>query len=86
MIIKNCNLARHPDRPYSLDYIRLIMEDAYEIHGDRALSVGWTPAKYLCLILRLIIGMVGKKTPMVLKFGFQAKKGLRRPTGKPIKP
>ena len=29
-------LARHPDRPYALDYIRLIMEDAYEIHGDRA--------------------------------------------------
>jgi len=29
-------LARHPDRPYALDYIRLIMDDAYEIHGDRA--------------------------------------------------
>ena len=29
-------LARHPDRPYALDYIRLIMNDAYEIHGDRA--------------------------------------------------
>jgi len=29
-------LARHPDRPYALDYIRLILEDAYEIHGDRA--------------------------------------------------
>jgi acetyl-CoA carboxylase carboxyl transferase subunit alpha len=29
-------LARHPDRPYSLDYIRMIMDDAYEIHGDRA--------------------------------------------------
>ncbi|HFD14290.1 MAG TPA: acetyl-CoA carboxylase carboxyl transferase subunit alpha [Epsilonproteobacteria bacterium] len=29
-------LARHPDRPYSLDYIKLIMDDAYEIHGDRA--------------------------------------------------
>lgn len=29
-------LARHPDRPYALDYIRLMMEDAYEIHGDRA--------------------------------------------------
>ena len=28
-------LARHPDRPYALDYIRLIMEDAQEIHGDR---------------------------------------------------
>ncbi len=29
-------LARHPDRPYALDYIRYIMTDAYEIHGDRA--------------------------------------------------
>ena len=29
-------LARHPDRPYALDYIELILNDAYEIHGDRA--------------------------------------------------
>ena len=29
-------LARHPDRPYALDYIRDLMHDAYEIHGDRA--------------------------------------------------
>jgi len=28
-------LARHPDRPYALDYIHLIMNDYYEIHGDR---------------------------------------------------
>ncbi len=28
-------LARHPDRPYALDYVRLIMHDYYEIHGDR---------------------------------------------------
>lgn len=28
-------LARHPDRPYGLDYIRGMMDDAYEIHGDR---------------------------------------------------
>jgi acetyl-CoA carboxylase carboxyl transferase subunit alpha len=28
-------LARHPNRPYALDYIRGIMENAYEIHGDR---------------------------------------------------
>ncbi|EJF07796.1 acetyl-CoA carboxylase, carboxyl transferase, alpha subunit [Thiovulum sp. ES] len=28
-------LARHPNRPYSLDYIRLIMTNEYEIHGDR---------------------------------------------------
>lgn len=28
-------LARHPDRPYALDYINLLMEDKYELHGDR---------------------------------------------------
>jgi len=28
-------LARHLDRPYALDYINMIMRDAYEIHGDR---------------------------------------------------
>ena len=28
-------LARHPNRPYALDYIRGMMENAYEIHGDR---------------------------------------------------
>ncbi len=29
-------LARHPDRPYALDYIKLLLRDAYELHGDRA--------------------------------------------------
>ncbi|MFN4218325.1 MAG: acetyl-CoA carboxylase carboxyltransferase subunit alpha [Candidatus Bipolaricaulia bacterium] len=28
-------LARHPQRPYALDYIKLLMEDFYELHGDR---------------------------------------------------
>ncbi|MFH1395065.1 MAG: acetyl-CoA carboxylase carboxyltransferase subunit alpha [Candidatus Omnitrophota bacterium] len=28
-------LSRHPDRPYTLDYINMIMEDFMEIHGDR---------------------------------------------------
>lgn len=28
-------LARHPDRPYSLDFIERLFEDFAEIHGDR---------------------------------------------------
>ncbi len=28
-------LARHPDRPYTLDYIHLMTEDFIELHGDR---------------------------------------------------
>jgi acetyl-CoA carboxylase carboxyl transferase subunit alpha len=31
-------LARHPDRPYALDYIKLILDNAYELHGDRHYS------------------------------------------------
>jgi acetyl-CoA carboxylase carboxyl transferase subunit alpha len=29
-------LARHPQRPYTLDYIRLLFTDFMELHGDRA--------------------------------------------------
>jgi len=51
-------LARHPDRPYALDYIRLLMEDAYEIHGDRAFRddpailcyIGWIDGQKTMLI------------------------------------
>ncbi|HZM91015.1 MAG TPA: acetyl-CoA carboxylase carboxyltransferase subunit alpha [Blastocatellia bacterium] len=28
-------LARHPNRPYTLDYIELLFKDFFEIHGDR---------------------------------------------------
>ena len=31
-------LARHPERPYSLDYINLILSDFFEIHGDRSFA------------------------------------------------
>ncbi|MCL2834503.1 MAG: acetyl-CoA carboxylase carboxyltransferase subunit alpha [Treponema sp.] len=33
---KQVELARHPDRPYSLDYINRIFTDFTELHGDRA--------------------------------------------------
>ena len=35
-------VARHSDRPYTLDYVELLMEDWVEIHGDR--SFGDDPA------------------------------------------
>jgi acetyl-CoA carboxylase carboxyl transferase subunit alpha len=35
-------LARHPQRPYTLDYVRLLFTDFTELHGDR--SYGDDPA------------------------------------------
>jgi len=31
-------IARHPQRPYMLDYVNLIMTDFIELHGDRAFA------------------------------------------------
>jgi acetyl-CoA carboxylase carboxyl transferase subunit alpha len=31
-------LARHPQRPYSLDYLKLLIPDFIELHGDRAFA------------------------------------------------
>lgn len=31
-------VARHPDRPYTLDYISLLTDDYIELHGDRKFS------------------------------------------------
>ncbi len=33
---QRCQVARHPSRPYTLDYIRMLMTDFVELHGDRA--------------------------------------------------
>ena len=34
-IDKIIKIARHPNRPYTLDYIKYIVEDFTEVHGDR---------------------------------------------------
>jgi len=31
-------IARHPNRPYTMDYIRLMLTDFIELHGDRAFA------------------------------------------------
>lgn len=35
---KRVELARHPDRPYAMDYISRIFENFVELHGDRAFA------------------------------------------------
>jgi acetyl-CoA carboxylase carboxyl transferase subunit alpha len=35
-IWRSVELARHPDRPYTLDYVERLFEDFIELHGDRA--------------------------------------------------
>src|SRR6478672_7938704 len=32
---RSVELARHPDRPYTLDYVSRLLDDWFELHGDR---------------------------------------------------
>ena len=34
-IWRSVELARHPERPYTLDYVERILDDWVELHGDR---------------------------------------------------
>ena len=33
---QRCQIARHPNRPYTLDYVKVLFTDFVELHGDRA--------------------------------------------------
>ncbi len=63
-VYKNLNeyqrlqLARHPDRPYALDYVRALLKDYYEIHGDRTFR---DDPSIVCFI-----GMIGDKKFVVI--------------------
>src|SRR5215207_10101442 len=35
-IWRSVELARHADRPYTLDYVERLLDDWVELHGDRA--------------------------------------------------
>jgi acetyl-CoA carboxylase carboxyl transferase subunit alpha len=35
-IWRSVELARHQDRPYTLDYVAVMLDDWFELHGDRA--------------------------------------------------
>src|SRR5438105_5014822 len=37
-IWRSVELARHPERPYTLDYVERLLDDWFELHGDRGIG------------------------------------------------
>ena len=70
-------LARHQDRPYALDYINLLLDKKYEIHGDRHFSDDLSIVCYL--------GWIGDERVMVIgeQKGRGTKNKLKRNFGMP---
>ena len=54
-------LARHPDRPYTLDYIRALLKDSYEIHGDRHLADDGAIVCYIGYIADQKVVVIGEQ-------------------------
>ena len=77
-------LARHPDRPYSLDYINGLLTNAYEIHGDRHYVDDHAIVCYLGFIGSqkvLVIGEQkgrGTKDKLYRNFGMPSPEGYRK--------
>lgn len=70
-------LARHQDRPYALDYINLLLDKKYEIHGDRHFRDDLSIICYL--------GYIGNERVMVIgeQKGRGTKNKLKRNFGMP---
>ena len=89
-VYKNLNeyqrlqLARHPDRPYAIDYIRALLQDARELHGDRAFRDDPSIVCYLGIIGNRKIAVIaeqkgrGTKNKLKRNFGMPHPEGYRK--------
>ncbi|EEO26346.1 acetyl-CoA carboxylase carboxyl transferase subunit alpha [Helicobacter winghamensis] len=77
-------LARHPDRPYSMDYISLLLDEPLEIHGDRHFSDDHAIVCYLGKIAGEKVMVIGEekgrgtKNKLYRNFGMPNPEGYRK--------
>lgn len=74
-------LARHPDRPYALDYIRLLLNNAYEIHGDRAYGDDQSIIVYIGELIDRKIMIIGEQKGRGTKNKLKRNFGMPHPEG-----
>ncbi len=74
-------LARHQDRPYALDYIRALLTDSYEIHGDRHLTDDQAIVCYLGYIGDEKVVVIGEQKGRGTKNKIKRNFGMPNPEG-----
>lgn len=74
-------LARHPDRPYAMDYIRALMTDAYEIHGERHFADDNAIVCYLGYIANEKVMVIGEQKGRGTKNKLKRNFGMPNPEG-----
>ena len=74
-------LARHPDRPYMLDYVRALFSDAKEIHGDRAFKDDTSIVCFLGYIGGKKVVIIGEQKGRGTKYKIMRNFGMPHPEG-----
>ncbi len=74
-------LARHPDRPYCLDYIRMFAEDFVELHGDRSFADDQAIVAGFCSIDGRSVAIVGHQKGRDTEENLRRNFGMAHPEG-----
>jgi acetyl-CoA carboxylase carboxyl transferase subunit alpha len=74
-------VARHPQRPYTLDYLRLIFTDFEELHGDRAFADDHAIVGGLARLNGLPVMVIGHQKGSDTKEKIYRNFGMPRPEG-----
>ncbi len=74
-------IARHPDRPYTLDYIRMMATDFIELHGDRQFADDLALIAGLAQIDDVKVLMMGHQKGRDTKENVQRNFGCAHPEG-----
>jgi len=74
-------LARHPDRPYTIDYVRLLLKDSYELHGDRAFKDDLAIVCYIGYIAERKVMVIGEQKGRGTKNKLKRNFGMPNPEG-----
>jgi len=78
---KQVELARHHDRPYSLDYINRIFDNFTELHGDRAYGDDAAIVGGLAFLNGRPVTVIANQKGRTLKENVQRNHGMAHPEG-----
>jgi acetyl-CoA carboxylase carboxyl transferase subunit alpha len=74
-------LARHPERPHTLDYINLIMDGFHELHGDRMFSDDRAIVAGLCKFNGETVMVIGHQKGRSIQENIERNFGMPHPEG-----
>jgi len=74
-------IARHPDRPYTMDYIKLIFKNFHELHGDRAYADDNAIISGIAQFNELSVAVIGHQKGRTTNDKIKRNFGMARPEG-----